>query len=258
MADDRLLPVGAAVRSGGVRRAGALRLVGRARRVLRAGRRDSRRARPPRTRSPRSTDPTRELARDRQRAPANARSTEHTAARRAAELESHCSEQEDDRVGHHSGGGRGSRIQPLAFSKELLPVGSRFEGPSSGRARSANISSSGCSRGGATKLCFMISPGKSDILEYYGGRDWRRPHLLCRAAAARGTVRRDLPGAAVHRSRRAGASSVCPTRSGSRWTALCALLDDDRCRFCCFRSIIRSCSMRWSRSDGRRVAARSR
>src|SRR5579875_4009936 len=26
--------------------------------------------------------------------------------------------------------------------------------------------------GGADKLCFVISPGKTDILEYYGGRLW--------------------------------------------------------------------------------------
>ena len=24
--------------------------------------------------------------------------------------------------------------------------------------------------GGATKICFVISPGKSDIMNYYGGR----------------------------------------------------------------------------------------
>ena len=39
--------------------------------------------------------------------------------------------------------GRGSRIQPLAFSKELLPVGSRLdEGHASAPARSANTWSS--------------------------------------------------------------------------------------------------------------------
>jgi UTP-glucose-1-phosphate uridylyltransferase len=34
--------------------------------------------------------------------------------------------------------GSGTRIQPLAFSKELLPVGSRFDGATSARAPSAN------------------------------------------------------------------------------------------------------------------------
>jgi glucose-1-phosphate thymidylyltransferase len=36
--------------------------------------------------------------------------------------------------------GRGSRIQPLAFSKELLPVGSKTEAGIPGRAPSANTS----------------------------------------------------------------------------------------------------------------------
>jgi glucose-1-phosphate thymidylyltransferase len=64
--------------------------------------------------------------------------------------------------------GRGSRIQPLAFSKELLPVGSRLEG---GVERPCAVSEYLVERmihGGADKLCFVISPGKSDILEYYG------------------------------------------------------------------------------------------
>ncbi|MGN6470153.1 MAG: nucleotidyltransferase family protein [Rhizobiaceae bacterium] len=65
--------------------------------------------------------------------------------------------------------GRGSRIQPLAFSKELLPVGSRIE---DGVERPCAVSEYLCERmiaGGAEKLCFIISPGKSDIMEYYGG-----------------------------------------------------------------------------------------
>jgi dTDP-glucose pyrophosphorylase len=60
-------------------------------------------------------------------------------------------------------------MQPLAFSKELLPVGSRTEGD---RERPRAVSEylvERLVRGGATKLCFVISPGKSDILEYYGG-----------------------------------------------------------------------------------------
>jgi glucose-1-phosphate thymidylyltransferase len=64
--------------------------------------------------------------------------------------------------------GRGSRIQPLAFSKELLPVGSRVE---SGLERPCAVSEYLLERmilGGADKLCFVISPGKSDILEYFG------------------------------------------------------------------------------------------
>jgi glucose-1-phosphate thymidylyltransferase len=65
--------------------------------------------------------------------------------------------------------GQGSRMQPLAFSKELLPVGSRTEGD---RERPRAVSEYLVERlvlGGATRICFVISPGKSDILEYYGG-----------------------------------------------------------------------------------------
>lgn len=65
--------------------------------------------------------------------------------------------------------GRGSRIQPLAFSKELLPVGSRLD---NGVERPCAVSEHLLERmlaGGATKICFVISPGKSDILAYYGG-----------------------------------------------------------------------------------------
>jgi len=64
--------------------------------------------------------------------------------------------------------GHGSRIQPLAFSKELLPVGSRTE---DGVERPCAVSEylvERMIRGGADKICFVISPGKSDILEYFG------------------------------------------------------------------------------------------
>jgi dTDP-glucose pyrophosphorylase len=65
--------------------------------------------------------------------------------------------------------GAGSRIQPLAFSKELLPVGSRID---RGVERPRAVSEYLVERlilGGADRLCFVIAPGKSDILEYYGG-----------------------------------------------------------------------------------------
>jgi glucose-1-phosphate thymidylyltransferase len=64
--------------------------------------------------------------------------------------------------------GRGSRIQPLAFSKELLPVGSRIE---NGVERPCAVSEyllDRMVRGGVDKICFVISPGKSDILGYFG------------------------------------------------------------------------------------------
>jgi glucose-1-phosphate thymidylyltransferase len=65
--------------------------------------------------------------------------------------------------------GRGSRIQPLAFSKELLPVGSRTG--ADGVERPCAVSEYLLERmilGGADKICFVISPGKSDIMEYFG------------------------------------------------------------------------------------------
>ena len=70
--------------------------------------------------------------------------------------------------------GQGSRMQPLAFSKELLPVGSRRDG---NRDRPRAVSEYLVERlvlGGADKICFVISPGKSDILGYYGGGSSRR------------------------------------------------------------------------------------
>jgi dTDP-glucose pyrophosphorylase len=66
--------------------------------------------------------------------------------------------------------GNGTRIQPLAFSKELLPVGSRID--PNGVERPKAVSEYLIERmvkGGATKICFVISPSKSDIVSYYGG-----------------------------------------------------------------------------------------
>ena len=65
--------------------------------------------------------------------------------------------------------GAGSRIQPLAFSKELLPVGSRFEGETERPKAVSEYLIDRMIAGGATKICLVIAPGKSDILEYYGG-----------------------------------------------------------------------------------------
>lgn len=65
--------------------------------------------------------------------------------------------------------GRGSRIQPLGFSKELLPVGSRT-GPSGERPCAVSeYLVERMVRGGADKICFVIAPGKSDIIEYFSG-----------------------------------------------------------------------------------------
>jgi len=86
--------------------------------------------------------------------------------------------------------GMGSRIQPLAFSKELLPIGESHPGEA-GRPRA--VSDFLVERlviGGATRICFVISRTKSDILEYYGGSAYsaaicypvqQRPAGLCDA-----------------------------------------------------------------------------
>lgn len=71
-------------------------------------------------------------------------------------------------VGIIPAAGVGSRIQPLAFSKELLPVGSR-----SGRAlaQPRAVSEYIVERmiaGGASTICFVISPKKHDILQHHG------------------------------------------------------------------------------------------
>lgn len=64
--------------------------------------------------------------------------------------------------------GIGSRIQPLAFSKELLPVGSLRDGDLERPRAVSEYLVERMIRGGATRICFVISPGKSDIIEYYG------------------------------------------------------------------------------------------
>ena len=64
--------------------------------------------------------------------------------------------------------GLGSRMQPLAFSKELLPVGGRLDG---GREKPRAVSEYIIERmlaGGVTRLCFVIAPSKADIVAYYG------------------------------------------------------------------------------------------
>jgi dTDP-glucose pyrophosphorylase len=73
--------------------------------------------------------------------------------------------------------GKGSRIQPLAFSKELLPLAGRFEG---NRQRPRAVSDFLMERlilAGARRICLVISPEKSDILEYYGRSVW--PASIC-------------------------------------------------------------------------------
>src|SRR5256885_4397871 len=65
--------------------------------------------------------------------------------------------------------GAGSRIQPLAFSKELLPVGSRWDGGAERPRAVSEYLVERMLRAGVTNLCFVVSPGKTDIVEYFGG-----------------------------------------------------------------------------------------
>jgi dTDP-glucose pyrophosphorylase len=65
--------------------------------------------------------------------------------------------------------GKGSRIQPLACSKELLPLyGPAAREPRAPRAVSDYLLER-LVLGGASRICLVISPGKSDIVEYHGG-----------------------------------------------------------------------------------------
>lgn len=66
--------------------------------------------------------------------------------------------------------GNGTRIQPLAFSKELLPVGSREDAAGEHPKAVSEYLVERMTLAGAGKICFVISPGKSDILQYYGAR----------------------------------------------------------------------------------------
>lgn len=66
--------------------------------------------------------------------------------------------------------GSGTRIQPLAFSKELLPVGSRLDGETERPRAVSEYLLERMVLGGADKVCFVIGPAKSDIMEYYGGQ----------------------------------------------------------------------------------------
>jgi glucose-1-phosphate thymidylyltransferase len=66
--------------------------------------------------------------------------------------------------------GNGTRIQPLAFSKELLPVSSRFDGDTERPRAVSEYLVDRMLHAGADRICFVISPWISDILQYYGAR----------------------------------------------------------------------------------------
>ena len=87
--------------------------------------------------------------------------------------------------------GAATRLQPLAFSKEMLPVGSVFD--EHGVERPKAVSEFLVERmihAGADRVCFILSPEKADIIPYYA-RHWaarrfcyvvqERPFGLCDA-----------------------------------------------------------------------------
>jgi dTDP-glucose pyrophosphorylase len=87
--------------------------------------------------------------------------------------------------------GAATRLQPLAFSKEMLPVASVFD--EHGTERPKAVSEFVVDRmmhAGADRVCFVLSPEKTDIIPYYA-RHWaarrfcyvvqERPGGLCDA-----------------------------------------------------------------------------
>jgi dTDP-glucose pyrophosphorylase len=97
--------------------------------------------------------------------------------------------------------GAASRLQPLAFSKEMLPVGSVVD--ERGVERPKAVSEFLVERmidAGADRICFVLSPEKADIIPYYA-RHWaarrfcytvqERPIGLCDALFRALSVLRD-------------------------------------------------------------------
>jgi dTDP-glucose pyrophosphorylase len=71
--------------------------------------------------------------------------------------------------------GVGSRIQPLACSKELLPVGRRHDGDSERPRALSDYIVDRMLAAGVTRFCFVVAPGKTDILRHYGALAGGRP-----------------------------------------------------------------------------------
>ncbi|MDQ6671109.1 MAG: nucleotidyltransferase family protein [Chloroflexota bacterium] len=73
--------------------------------------------------------------------------------------------------------GAAARLQPLAFSKEMLPVGSAVD--EQGVERPKAVSEFLVERmihAGAERVCFILSPEKADIIPYYA-RHWAAPRF---------------------------------------------------------------------------------
>jgi glucose-1-phosphate thymidylyltransferase len=61
-------------------------------------------------------------------------------------------------------------MQPLAFSKELLPVGTRQDGPTERPRAVTEYLIERMIVGGVNRMCLVISPEKTDIVRYFGAR----------------------------------------------------------------------------------------
>jgi dTDP-glucose pyrophosphorylase len=86
--------------------------------------------------------------------------------------------------------GAGQRIQPLGCSKELLPVGSRTVNDVERPKAVSEYLVERMIAAGATEICMIISPEKTDVVKYYAERDYpveifyavqRKPRGLCDA-----------------------------------------------------------------------------
>jgi dTDP-glucose pyrophosphorylase len=71
--------------------------------------------------------------------------------------------------------GLGTRIQPLAFSKELLPVGTRKDGTVERPRAVSEYLLERMLAAGVDRICFVISPAKTDIVSYFGGKFGNTP-----------------------------------------------------------------------------------
>ena len=223
MARDGLLPLGPAVRGGGLRRPGRQRLVGRAGRFFTPGseilvaRRRRRRAAPPWTSPTPSWHRSRRRARERTLA-------EHTADQRAAELRA-CSEMRGLPAGRAAGERRaggssrcgassrppaaGSRIQPLAFSKELLPVGqpARRTARAAPRGQRVPGRAHDAPAGADKHLLRHLAGQVATSSQYYGGGVGRRADRATSSSRGR-------PGCATRSSARCRWSTA--RRAGRR------------------------------------------
>ena len=95
--------------------------------------------------------------------------------------------------------GVGSRIQPLAFCKELLPVGSRLDGATERPRAVSEYLVDRMIRAGADKFCFVDLPGEVRHPRVLRRRVGAVAHLLRRPTGRWRPLRRDLPRPAVGR-----------------------------------------------------------